>query len=145
MDSYARRGEPAGVLPPGTANRLREAFYTRAFGDGGYLDNKPFSHATAMLMRRRFEAAVDRKLLYVEPSPEHPELAPCMERKRPDFAQNIRAALVDLPRKETIREDIERLQERNAMLHRMAAFTKHVDEDMACMPPEDEKKSETPR
>jgi patatin-related protein len=140
LDKHARGSIPTGVLPSDAIEGLRSAFYTRAFGDGGYLDNKPFSHATAMLMRRRFEAAVTRKLLYVEPSPEHPELDPKTERKRPDFAQNIRAAVVDLPRKETIREDIERLQERNAMLRRMAAFTKHVDEDMACIP-EDEKKA----
>jgi hypothetical protein len=41
----------------------RNAFHRRAFGDGGYLDNKPFSHATAMLMRRRADYAVTRKLL----------------------------------------------------------------------------------
>ncbi len=140
LDKQARGREPTGLLPPDATERLRNAFYTRAFGDGGYLDNKPFSHATAMLMRRRFEPAVNRKLLYVEPSPEHPELDPKTERKRPDFAQNIRAAVVDLPRKETIREDIERLQERNAMLHRMAGFTKHVDKDMVYIP-EDEKKA----
>jgi len=140
LDKQARGRKPTGVLPPDATERLRNAFYTRAFGDGGYLDNKPFSHATAMLMRRRFEPAVKRKLLYVEPSPEHPELDPKTERKRPDFAQNIRAAVVDLPRKETIREDIERLQERNAMLHRMAAFTKYVDDDMVYIP-EDEKKA----
>ena len=151
LDRHARGRQPTGVLPPDATDaqdvrkkyedKLRQAFSTRAFGDGGYLDNKPFSHATAMLMRRQFEPAVTRKLLYVEPSPEHPELDP-KERKRPDFAQNIRAAVVDLPRKETIREDIERLQERNAMLRRMDAFTKHVDEDMACMPPEDEEKAQ---
>jgi patatin-related protein len=145
LDKQARGGKPTGGPSPDATEklreRLREAFYTRAFGDGGYLDNKPFSHATTMLMRRRFEPAVDRKLLYVEPSPEHPELDPNTERKRPDFAQNIRAAVVDLPRKETIREDIEFLQERNAMLRRIAAFTKHVDEDMASIPPEDEKKA----
>jgi patatin-related protein len=140
LDKQARGGRPTGVLPPDATERLRNAFYTRAFGDGGYLDNKPFSHATAMLMRRRFEPAVNRKLLYVEPSPEHPELDPKTERKRLDFAQNIRSAVVDLPRKETIREDIERLQERNAMLRRMEGFTKRVDEDMACVP-EDEKKA----
>ena len=140
LDKQARGSEPTGVLPPDASERLRNAFYTRAFGDGGYLDNKPFSHATEMLMRRRFEPAVKRKLLYVEPSPEHPELDPKKERQRPDFAQNIRAAVLDLPRKETIREDIERLQERNAMLHRMAAFTKYVDKDMVYIP-EDETKA----
>lgn len=140
LDRQARGGKATGVLPPDASERLRNAFHRRAFGDGGYLDNKPFSHATAMLMRRRADYAVTRKLLYVEPSPEHPELDPKTERKRLDFAQNIRAAVMDLPRKETIREDIERLNERNAMLRRMAGFTKRVDEDLACIP-EDEKRA----
>jgi hypothetical protein len=44
-----------------------DEFRERAFGDGGYLDNKPFTYATSMLMRRRANIPVDRKLLY-EPS-----------------------------------------------------------------------------
>ena len=111
--------------------KLRKAFCSRAFGDGGYLDNKPFSYATAMLMRRRADHVVARKLLYVEPSPEHPELTPEKPPERPDFAQNVRAAVLELPRQEAIREDIERLYERNEMLDRIAIFAAHVDKDMA--------------
>ena len=48
-------------------------FPKRAFGDGGYLDNKPFSYATEALMNRNADVPVDRKLIYIEPSPEHPE------------------------------------------------------------------------
>lgn len=44
----------------------------RSFADGGYLDNKPFSYATSTLMRRTPTVPVDRKLIYIEPSPEHP-------------------------------------------------------------------------
>ena len=48
-------------------------FTERSFGDGGYLDNKPFTYATETLSRRYAPLPVDRKLIYIEPSPEHPE------------------------------------------------------------------------
>src|SRR5262249_52481956 len=37
-------------------------FGARAFGDGGYLDNKPFTYATETLARRYAALPVDRKL-----------------------------------------------------------------------------------
>src|SRR5204862_4150003 len=46
-----------------------ERYPTQAFGDGGYLDNKPFSWATGMLSRRRADGPVQRRLLYIEPDP----------------------------------------------------------------------------
>ena len=111
--------------------KLREGFWSRAFGDGGYLDNKPFSYATSRLMRRQSDVVyVERKLLYVEPSPEHPELAP-ENRERPDFAENVRAALLELPRQETIREDIERIYERNQTIARLTTYTRELDSDVA--------------
>jgi hypothetical protein len=45
-------------------------FRRRQFGDGGYLDNKPFTYATEKLMKRWAQLPVERKLLYVEPNPE---------------------------------------------------------------------------
>jgi patatin-related protein len=109
--------------------RLRRAFQTRSFGDGGYLDNKPFSYATSMLMRRYADCEVYRKLLYIEPSPEHPELLRANP-NMPDFAENVRAAVLDLPRRETIREDIERLYDRNQIVQRIATFGREVDADV---------------
>lgn len=96
-------------------------FTIRAFGDGGYLDNKPFSYATEALLRRRADVPVDRRLIYIEPSPEHPEDQPFLT-ERPDMIQNVLAALVDLPRKETIREDLERIKTRNELVRRI----KHI-------------------
>jgi patatin-related protein len=128
IDSRAR-GEAAGGAPADATARLREAFRHRSFGDGGYLDNKPFSYATRMLMRRSSTCVVERKLLYVEPTPEHPELAPKEPGPRPDFAANVRAAVLDLPRQETIREDIERIDERNEIITRISSFAQYVDED----------------
>ncbi len=113
--------------------QLRADFRDRAFGDGGYLDNKPFSHATAILMRRRADVPVARKLIYIEPAPEHPERLP-EKKEKPDFLQNVLAAVVDLPRQETIREDLERLFERNRMVERIGALSRDVDDDLAATP-----------
>jgi patatin-related protein len=49
-------------------------FKLRPFADGGYLDNKPFGHAISALRQRRSDVLVTRRLFYIEPSPEHPEL-----------------------------------------------------------------------
>ena len=136
IDREARGDKATGRLPDNLNTEekaragLRALFCARSFGDGGYLDNKPFSYATSMLMRRHADRAVSRKLLYVEPSPEHPELtAPKTE--PPDFAENVFAAVLTLPRQETIREDIDRLSERNELLTRITMLTKEVDADMA--------------
>jgi hypothetical protein len=96
-------------------------FSLRSFGDGGYLDNKPFSHATEALLRRRAEFPIDRKLIYIEPSPEHPEDKP-LATERPDMLENMLAALVGLPRQETIREDLKVITERNRVVRKL----KHV-------------------
>ena len=88
-----------------------------------------------MLMRRQGGFDVTRKLLYVEPTPEHPELAPAEPESRPDFAENVRAATLELPRQETIREDIARVDERNQMIQRISTFAREVDGDVVVAPP----------
>ena len=103
-------------------------FPKRSFGDGGYLDNKPFSYATEALMNRNADVPVDRKLIYIEPSPEHPEDDTETDEK-PDAIQNTMAALLTLPRYETIREDLERVKERNRLIERVSAITSGVDRD----------------
>lgn len=104
------------------------AFPKRAFGDGGYLDNKPFTYATETLMNRNADVPVDRKLIYIEPSPEHPEDIIEVQNK-PDAIQNVMAALISLPRHETIREDLERVKERNRLIERVNAIAEGVDRD----------------
>jgi len=100
----------------------------RCFGDGGYLNNKPFTHAIQALSQRSTDLPVSRKLMYVEPSPDnaqsnHPA-AP------PDFVRNTVDALVTLPRDETIREDLQRVVERNRLIERVQEITSHVDQDV---------------
>ena len=104
-------------------------FRDRSFGDGGYLDNKPFSYATRTLMRRRAELPVRRKLVYVDPSPE-PQRIDGASREF-DFIANSTAALVDLPRYETIREDVQAVLDRNKLLKTVSTLTAQVAGDVA--------------
>jgi patatin-related protein len=91
-------------------------FPQRSFNDGGVLDNKPFSYATEALANRHADVPVDRKLIYIEPSPEHPELY-FEQTDRPNAIENVKAAL-SLPRDETIREDLQRILDRNRLILR---------------------------
>jgi patatin-related protein len=99
----------------------------RAFGDGGYLDNKPFSYAIDTLAKRTSELPVQRKLLYVEPSPDHPEDQE-EPPERPNVVENVNAAL-SLARYETIREDLQRILERNRLIERVEHFLSGMEED----------------
>jgi patatin-related protein len=87
-------------------------FRERSFGDGGYLNNAPFSFAVNSLLALQPMVPIDRKLLYVEPSPSHPEEAPPRTEK-PDAVENSLAALVTIPGYQTIRDDLGRMLERN--------------------------------
>ena len=115
-------------LDPETGKRKID-FEQRAFGDGGYLDNKPFSYATELLMRRDASVPVDRKLVYIEPSPDHPEDEQIRNYK-PDAIQNAKAALLDLPSYETIREDLELVIERNRLIQRVNRISGLIEKDM---------------
>jgi patatin-related protein len=104
-------------------------FPARAFGDGGALDNKPFSYATEALLRRRADVPVDRKLLYIEPDPADNEPGAEPE-PAPDALTNLMKQLHSLPRKETIREDIERVIERNRQIVRINRVLKPLARDI---------------
>ncbi len=103
----------------------------RCFGDGGYLNNKPFTHAIQALSQRSTDLPVSRKLMYVEPSPDECVDAESNSPKGPpNFIRNSLDALITLPRDETIREDLQRVVERNRLIERVREITSHVDEDV---------------
>src|SRR5207249_3518160 len=100
------------------------------------LDNKPFSYATETLLRRRADFPVDRKLIFIEPDPGHPE----RQRKakegeaelpgrepRPDALQNFFKQGVNLPRQEVIRDDLQRIADRNLIIRRIDEILRRVD------------------
>jgi patatin-related protein len=113
----------------------------RAFVDGGYLDNKPFSYAMDALASRDSRVPVDRKLFYVEPSPEHVGDRAQDENRRhdedrrqggevPNAIENVVAALSSLPRYEPIREDLQRILGRNRLVERVEAITSKMEDDV---------------
>jgi patatin-related protein len=146
FEEYLKPGGAESVGEAAEDESRHRAFQTQAFGDGGYLDNKPFTAATSTLDRRRADIPVDRRLLYIEPDPGSPHalLKPTLDSwiehgplaqvngaevlARPNALANVQAALVTLPRYETIREDLERLIERNRQIDRVHEVTQIVDD-----------------
>src|SRR5262249_31252935 len=64
------------AFDPQTPDDLAKEFKKRPLVDGGTLDNSPFTFAIDQLHFRHITVPVDRKLIYVEPDPDHPEREP---------------------------------------------------------------------
>lgn len=105
-----------------------DTFSPRSFADGGYLDNKPFSYAIETIALRHSNVPVDRKLLYIEPSPEKvpDELAIA---DPPNAIENTAKAF-SLARYETIREDLQQVTARNRLIERMGRILDGTLEDI---------------
>ena len=104
----------------------------RAFGDGGYLDNKPFSYVADVLARRVADVPIERKLLYVEPSPQRLDpaaMAPAPA-DQPDALSNSIAALTSIPMYETIREDLQAVLKRNRRIERVERIVRLGEADI---------------
>lgn len=144
IDEFVRRIEPYSRQDLTSGSRVWERFIEnyralqnggsipfprRFFGDGGYLDNKPFSYAIDALMNRQANLPIDRKLIYIEPAPQHPEDVPETSAK-PDALENVQAAVLTLPRYETIREDLQRVLQRNALVERIMRITRGIEDDV---------------
>jgi patatin-related protein len=107
-----------------------ERWRGRAFGDGGYLDNKPFSYVCDALSWRLGGLPMERKLIYVEPAPDHPEEERQVYADKPDAIANAFAALNTIPQYETIREDLEAVLARNRRIERVERIVRQVEADI---------------
>jgi len=107
-----------------------ERWRNRAFGDGGYLDNKPFSYVVEALSWRLGELPMERKLIYVEPAPSHPERERQVYDAKPDAIENAFAALISIPQDETIRQDLEAVLARNRRIERVERIVREVEADI---------------
>jgi len=104
-------------------------FWERSFSDGGTLDNAPFQYVIDTMPFHQAYMPVDRKLLYIEPVPGHPERIHDTPR-RPTIFENAWHSLSTLPRVETIREDLERVLERNRLLERVNHILSDIEDDV---------------
>lgn len=103
-------------------------FTDRAFVDGGYLDNKPFGYAIDALASRNSGVPVDRKLVYIDPSPER-STQWSQDNKPPNPVENVAAAF-SLARYETIREDLQRVLARNRLISRVESIVSEREQDV---------------
>jgi patatin-related protein len=103
-------------------------FTGRPFVDGGYLDNKPFGHAIDTLAVRNSGVPVDRKLVYIDPSPEMS--AQWSQADDPiNPVENVAAAF-SLARYETIREDLQHVRARNHLIERVDSIISERESDV---------------
>ncbi len=101
------------------------------FGDGGYLDNKPFSYATERLRARRADVPVTRHLVYIEPHPTMEQPAAAID--RPDVFGSVGLSM-SLPRQETIRADVAAVTERNHVVERLRELGAIAEEALGPQP-----------
>lgn len=104
-------------------------FQNRAFADGGYLDNRPFSHAIGLIPYRSSDRPAKRKLLFVDPFPEIHDLLSATAVREIDFLENATLAAKTLPRYEVIREDIRTITAMNRRLDRLYTLRKRFSHD----------------
>jgi predicted acylesterase/phospholipase RssA len=100
----------------------------RAFGDGGYLNNKPFNYALREIPRRASDLPVRRLLMYIEPTPE--QACGNATEAPPGAIRNSVEALITLHQYETIREDLRDALERNRLIARVREITNLVEQDV---------------
>lgn len=100
----------------------------RYFVDGGALDNKPFGFAIETLLQRESSVPVDRKLIYIEPSPEFLTEEGDVPQKA-DALQNLVGQASSLPRYETIREDLQKVLDRNRLIERVNRLINNAEKD----------------
>lgn len=96
----------------------------RPLADGGYLDNKPFGPLIEAMSYRASEVEQGRKLFYVDPFPEKQRSN--AQRDHFDFFENTMMAAMTLPRYETIRGDLEAIEEANGTVEQLKGLEAKV-------------------
>ena len=106
-----------------------EPFLNRQFADGGYLDNRPFSYVMDLIPYRSSTRPVKRKLMFIDPFPELPELRQSIDQREISFVENARLAAMTLPRYEVIRGDIQTINAYNRRLERLFYLREREEKD----------------
>ncbi|KQM65048.1 patatin [Sphingomonas sp. Leaf17] len=89
--------------------------------DGSVLANAPFRPAIDALRDRPARRQIDRRFVYIDPSPGQKfRLGP--KATTPGFFQTIIGALSELPRKQPIRDNLDAIADRSALIDRMRAI-----------------------
>lgn len=92
-----------------------------ALVDGAVLVNRPFAQAMAVLRDRPAQREVDRRFVYVDPSPDRMRIAP-RGGSTVGFFGAIFGSLSSIPREQPIRDNLEALEQQSRERSRMRAI-----------------------
>lgn len=113
------------VLPRHSGNGTAE---DTALIDGSVLANAPFAQAISALRNRPARREVDRRFVYIEPTPRAvgfridfgtPRGEEAGPQPLPGFFRTIFGAISNIPREQPIRDDLEHITQRSERIHRM--------------------------
>ncbi len=89
-----------------------------ALVDGAVLVNRPFAQAISVLRDRPARREVDRRFVYIDPSPDHMRIAPKGGRTV-GFFSAIFGSLSSIPREQPIRDNLESLERQSRQRARL--------------------------
>ncbi len=100
-------------------NQPPDGSYPLYFVDGGVLDNRPFSYTIKEMYYRMANCPVDRRLFYIDPSPEQLTASERFQKMpKPNTLQVIQDSLVGIPMYESISKDLEAIEQNNEKVRR---------------------------
>lgn len=93
--------------------------------DGSVLANAPFRPAIDALRERPARRQIDRRFVYIDPSPGM-KFRLSAHQGTPGFFQTILGALSELPRQQPIRDNLDTLADRSRRVERLAAIVEAI-------------------
>ena len=128
-----RKAFLARVLPRQSAANAAES---AVLIDGSVLANAPFLPAIEALRQRPAKRQIDRRFVYIDPSPGR-KLHLTSRDGAPGWFQTILGALSDLPRQQPIRDNLEAMADRSHRTERLrgivAGLRPRVDAEVAAL------------
>ncbi|WBH18183.1 patatin-like protein [Sphingomonas radiodurans] len=115
------------VLPRHAAANAAEK---AALIDGSVLANAPFRPAIDALGERPARRQVDRRFVYIDPSPGMKFRLAGASDGPPSFFQTILGAVSELPRKQPIRDNLEAIARRSRQIERMRGIIAAIRRDV---------------
>lgn len=94
--------------------------------DGSVLANAPFRPAIDALKERPARRQIDRRFVFIDPTPGHRLGFYSETPDNPGFFQTIIGALSELPRQQPIRDNLEAIGLRSARIERMLAIVERI-------------------
>lgn len=100
--------------------------------DGSVLANAPFRPALDALDNRPVRREVDRRFVYIDPTPGHKSvrMSKTGEAEKPGFFATIFGALSDIPREQPIHDNLEAIDRRSSRIRRMTRIIEAMQSEV---------------